>query len=261
VREHGDGPRRLAERALVVLEGEAVEAVADRRRQERVAPTHLGDPVRVLDDSDRLPLRIAAHVHLVLGDRGSGLRQQPLRAYLLARVDAVPAAVGEQDEEEDGGRGDDHDALQPRPQRLRRPRPQRRRLQRRLAAAHPLARLLDQLVELLVAQPRGREPDVAAVDLDEHRLEPRVAAEVAEVDVLRRAPAPGSRPRPLPQARHEEVHLERDDAEERQPDRDHVLELRQEEPRQDRDQSRDAQAARLRHQRPRVARVWSASAT
>ena len=64
-----------------------------------------------------------------------------------------------------------------------RARPDHGRVRRRsgLPAPHPLARLLDELLDLLVGLAARRQPDVLPVDLDEHRLEPALAAELVDV--------------------------------------------------------------------------------
>ena len=68
--ENGDRACGLAERALVALVLEPVEPVTDLRRQVGVPAADLGDPVRVLDDADRLASGIAVHVRRVAGDPG-----------------------------------------------------------------------------------------------------------------------------------------------------------------------------------------------
>ena len=57
--EDGDRAGGLAERALIVLEGQAVEPEAEIGSQVGVAAADLGDAVRVLDDPDRFATGVA----------------------------------------------------------------------------------------------------------------------------------------------------------------------------------------------------------
>ena len=108
VREHGDRAGGLAERALVAL-GQPVQPEADLGRQEGVRAADLGEPVGVLDDPDRLALGVAVDAGNVAGDPGRLAGEPRLGARLLGLVEAVPAAVrqDEQGDRQDGERGHD----------------------------------------------------------------------------------------------------------------------------------------------------------
>ena len=167
MREDGDRPRGLAEGALLVVEGEPVQPVADRRGQSGVRAADLGHAVGVLHDPDRLPLGVAEDAHPVAGDPSGFGREERLRARLLGLVEAAPAPARHEHEQDHGDRGE-HGQPFERPEHPPWPR------------ARPRCIRLD----------LGRDPDLVPADLEERRLEPFLAAEVLDVGLLR-----GLRPR------------------------------------------------------------------
>ena len=217
VREHGDRARGLAERALVALEREPVEPVADLRRQEGVRAADLGDAVRVLDDPDRLALAVAADPRVVAGDPRRLGRETRLGPPLVLLVEAAPAALRQEDEQQHEP-GEDEHAFEPRQQASARPDDPRPALD------------------------VGRHPDLVALGLDEHRLEPLGPAELLDVLGQRCAPALAARRFALAPAGDEELHLERGEGEEGDPGRDRAPQQRHEEPREHEHDGRDSEA-------------------
>ena len=207
VREHRDRARGPAERTLLALEREPVEAEADLRRQERVRAADLGDAVGVLDDPDGLALPVAADARLVACDPPRLGGEASLRSPLVGVVEAAPAALREQHEEQHEP-GEDEDALEPGKQAAARP--------------HDARSPLDV----------GRHPDLMALRFDQHRLEPLRPAELLDVGGLRRASARAARRIPLAQPAEEELNLERGEGEEGDPGRDRAAQHGHEEPRQ-----------------------------
>ena len=200
-----DRARGLAERALVALEREPVEPVADLRRQERVRAADLGDAVGVLDDPDRLALAVAADPRVVAGDPRRLGGEARLRPPLVGLVEAAPAALRQQHEQQHEP-GEDEDAFEPRQQ-----------VPARADDARP-------------ALDVGRHPDLVALGLEQHRLEPLRPAELLDVLGQRRAPALAARRSALAPAGDEELRLERGEGEEGDPGRDRVVQRRHEEP-------------------------------
>ena len=222
--ENGDRARGLAERALVVLEGEAVEPVADVRRQIGVAAADLGDAVGVLDDPDRLAAGVAVDDRLMARDPAGLRREAGFRLRPVVGVEPVPASARNQHEQDERERRDDRNAFEPAQRRARRPRRRRR-------------------LDVLFALGAFGQPDVSPVDLDQDRLEPLLAAELLDVALLREPSALRRRGSPITKAADEKVQLERGEGEEGHPGRDPVAQAGHEEPRQDQRDRRDPQPA------------------
>ena len=110
----------------------------------------------------------------------------------------------------------------------------------RLSLEEPLAALLDQLLNFLVALAARWDPDVLPLDPDEHRRKPPLAAELIDVLCLGNPTARRGNMR-LAQAHDEEVQLERRIDEKRNPKRDPRLQPGKEEPGDDQHDRCDSQ--------------------
>jgi hypothetical protein len=202
VGEDGDRACGLAEGALLAVEGEPVQPVADRGRESGVRAADLGDPVRVLDDADRFPFGVAVDARRMACDPAGLGREKLLGACLLGVVQAAPAVVGHEHEQDDGDRREHGEPLE-RPEQPPR------------ARASPGRVRLD----------LGRDPDLVAADLDQRRLEPLLAAELLDVGLLRSPSPRWPRRAPLSQPGQEEVRLQREEGEERKPGRNPAPQL------------------------------------
>ena len=141
-------------------------------------------------------------------------REASLRPPLVGLVEAAPAALREEHEQERQP-GEHEDAFEPRQQPAPRP--------------HDSRPALDV----------GRNPDLMPFGLEQRRLEPLGPAELLDVLSLRRAAARASRRIPLAQPGEEELHLERGEGEEGDPGRDRAAQHRHEEPREHERDRRD----------------------
>ena len=211
--QDGDRPRGLAEGALVVLEREPVEPIAVLRGEKGVRAADLGEAVRVLDDSDRLTLGVATDTRRVPGDSPGLGGKERFRLLPIGPIEIAPVAVRDEHDEDDAEDGEHGETFESGKK-----------------APPGLGRLPRLLWLSLVGLDLGGHPDVPPIDLDDHGLQPLLAAEVGEVGLLRAATARRRRGSPLAQAGDEEVQLERREGEEWEPERDRTLELRNEEP-------------------------------
>ena len=111
--------------------------------------------------------------------------EQRLGLRLVGLVEPAPASVGDEHEEHERERRDHRDSLEPGEQALaarnRSDRWLRPETVSRLSLEQPLAALLDQLLDFLVALAARGDPDVLPLDPDEHRREPPFAAELVDV--------------------------------------------------------------------------------
>ena len=134
----------------------------------------------------------------------SAERRASVRRWSVC-VEAAPAAL-RQEHEQQHQPGEDEHAFEPRQQ-----------VPARADDARP-------------ALDVGRHPDLVALGLDQHRLEPLGPAELLDVLGQRRAPALAARRFALAPAGDEELRLERGEGEEGDPGRDRVVQRRHEEP-------------------------------
>ena len=226
-----------------MLEGELVEAVAETRHQVGAAAADEGQAVRVLCEADEAAAAVARDGCRVAGDLRRLAGEERLGAGLIRRRDRAPAVRARGVDEDPGDDRDGGARLDrvggPGMALPERPALRRRRRGRLVLVGEPA-----------VVLRRGadrRHQDLLAVVLDREGLLPRRAAEVGQVARLRPVLAErrrlGLAAAGLQPAADEEVDLEPERGQERQPHRDPRPDVvGEEEVADDERQHRDAQS-------------------
>jgi len=217
--------------------------MADLGCEIRAVAADESHPVRVLHEADVVARLVAADRHRLARDARRFLRETLDGGRPLLARDRVPPGTRLDEPHREPEDAEDREAGEEAPDgRPERPLPWERRSGRRaLLVLSPLARVRDELVQLLVRLAGVRNPELAILVVDEEQLT-RVFVVAEPLAVARLRASVESRRAWLPEGAPEELQLEPERDRERNPDRHRRAELvRAEDPRQHEDHERDPQ--------------------